>query len=85
MNAIQKIEEWKAVGDVSRPLILRNMNLEVLPELPNTLEHLDCSNNRIICLRNLPASLKTLNCSNNNLPRMYVKSVLPVNIVQVFY
>jgi hypothetical protein len=85
MDAIQKIEEWKMIGDVSRPLILKNMNLEILPTLPDNLEHLDCSNNRIICLRNLPASLKTLNCSNNNLPRMYVKSVLPPNTIQVSY
>ncbi len=85
MNAIQIIEEWKIIGDVSRLLILKNMNLEILPILPDDLEHLDCSNNRIICLRNLPTTLKTLNCSNNNLSRMYVKSVLPPNIVQVSY
>ncbi len=85
MNALQKVEEWKIIGDASRPLILKNMNLEILPDLPNTLEHLDCSNNRLICLRNLPSSLKTLNCSNNNLNYDYIKSVLPEGIVQVFY
>jgi hypothetical protein len=73
---------------------VKNMNLEVLPELPNTLEILDCSNNKLICLKNLPASLKDLNCSGNNLKLdsmnklqldEYFKSVLPPGISRVAY
>jgi len=94
MQALQKIDEWNAIGDTSRPLMLKNMNLEVLPELPNTLEILDCSNNKLICLKNLPASLKDLNCSGNNLKLdsmnklqldEYFKSVLPPGISRVVY
>lgn len=35
--------------------------------LPETLEYLDCSSNKITYLDNLPCSLKTLICSNNTI------------------
>lgn len=94
MEAIRRVEEWKDIGDTSRPLILKNMNLDFLPELPSNLEILDCSNNKLVCLRNLPSSLKDLNCSGNNLRLEsmskekidnYFKSVLPPGIIRVVY
>ena len=94
MEAIYKIEEWKAIGNPEKPLVLKNMNLEVLPELPSNLQILDCSNNKLVCLKNLPSSLRDLNCSGNNLNlhKMtklevddYFKSVLPPDISRVVY
>ena len=45
-----------------------------LPELPNTLACMDCSNNKIGQLSNLPKSLVAMNCASNNiveLPYIY--------------
>jgi transcriptional/translational regulatory protein YebC/TACO1 len=36
-----------------------------LPNLPQTLKNLNCSNNKLIFLSNLPETVRRLNCSNN--------------------
>jgi hypothetical protein len=67
MEVLHRIQEWLIINDPSRPLNLKNLNLEELPILPGNIEILDCSNNQLISLRNLPSSLKVLNCTNNRL------------------
>ena len=94
MEALIRINEWLVINDPSRPLSLKNLNLEELPVLPDKLEILDCSNNQLISLRNLPASLKVLNCTNNNLNlhllsenelKDFFSKTLPSGIHQFYY
>ena len=42
-------------------------DLNELPDLPNSLKYLDCSNNKLTKLPDLPNSIVYLGCSNNNL------------------
>jgi Leucine-rich repeat (LRR) protein len=56
--------------------------LKDLPELPNSLQYLDCCDNRLTSLPELPESLKYLNCSDNiltTLPELPKLDVLYCN------
>jgi Leucine-rich repeat (LRR) protein len=75
MNVTQQIiNDWITDNDINATLILRNLNLRVLPDLPPNLIKLDCSNNQITTLPdNLSNNLILLNCSRNylsNLPEL---------------
>ena len=51
MNVTQQIiNDWITDNDINATLILRNLNLRVLPDLPPNLIKLDCSNNQITTL-----------------------------------
>src|ERR1700733_4297697 len=52
-------------------LILRDLNLESLPDLSNFIKILDCSGNRITKLPdNMPDSLQRIYCSNNQITKL---------------
>jgi hypothetical protein len=51
----------------STKLDLSNLNLTVLPELPDTLTRLYCENNQLTVLPELPDTLTYLKCENNQL------------------
>ena len=64
-QANKKIDEWIKNGNIKSMLDLSSLNLRGLPDLPNSLQELDCSHNFLSILPTLPVSLKYLNCGNN--------------------
>lgn len=62
-------------------LDLSNLGLTELPELPDTLEVLRCSFNRLTSLPDLPNTLEALNCSNNQLTSL---PELPYKLKELF-
>jgi hypothetical protein len=67
------IKEWIP----GTPLRLSGLNLTKLPGIPNGVEILDVSNNKITHIHSLPKTVKNLDCSNN---RITDGLTLPVNI-----
>ncbi len=66
--AIQRVNNWIKNGDINSHLDLDRLKLNELPRLPDNLEQLYCSNNKLTSLpNNLPNNLKILNCSYNKL------------------
>lgn len=62
-------------------LNLSGRNLNVLPPLPDNLEELYCSNNKLTYLSKLPPNLKILECNGNQLTLL---PELPNNLKQLY-
>lgn len=58
-NILMKFQQLKE-------LIGSGINLQHLPNLPQSLEKLNCSENALIALPPLPPGLVEINCSSNN-------------------
>lgn len=72
-EASDRIIEWEVMGNDEERLDLSNLKLTELPELPNGIKYLDCSNNYLTSLSDtLPISLVYLNCNNNRLTSLPV-------------
>ena len=57
------IAAWEAAGNPAALLRVDDWNIEVLPPLPDTVQHLDCYNCRsLIALPRLPPTLLGLGC-----------------------
>ena len=54
----------------SKNAVVDCLRLTKLPELPETLEHLNCNHNLLIELPKLPSSLIHLSCWHNNLTEL---------------
>jgi hypothetical protein len=52
-------------------LDLSNLNLEILPYIPEGITILKCNNNRLKSIEMLPLSLEELHCENNNLTYLF--------------
>ena len=73
--AIQRVDEWIQIGDITAPLDLIHLGLTHLPDLPDTLKILYCNYNKLTSLPdNLPRNLEILYCSYNEL------TILPNNL-----
>jgi len=75
----QIISEWISHGDINKILYLNNLQLTELPDLPQNVKYLNCSNNLLTSLPTLPSSLKILICFRNQL------TSLPDNLSQLNY
>ncbi len=65
--ALKRCAAWIAAGDASAPLNLSYLRLDALPDLPMSLQKLDCSHNDLTALPELPRALEILDCSYNGL------------------
>ena len=72
LKAVKKIQEWINKNDNSIAIILSDLNLKYLPEIPENCNILNISNNNLIRLPKLPNNLESLLCSNNKLLKLDV-------------
>ena len=79
-EARKRVNDWIAKGDTDANLDLRSLDLEYLPELPDNLTELNCSNNSLKSLHALPKTLRGLVCRNNQLTEL---PTLPKNLVEL--
>jgi hypothetical protein len=69
VNAIQlikAIQEWSAKNNDLAPLILDDLELTEVPDLPENVLVLSLTGNKLKSLENLPKSLKVLDIESNN-------------------
>lgn len=66
-KAVERVEQWVRRGKVKEVLDISALGLTSLPELPETVEWLNCSKNPIDCLDGLPRGLKRLDCSETSI------------------
>ena len=79
MNKAQEIiNQWIEFKNPEIHLDLSNLNLNVLPNFPNNVKHLNCNNNTLKAI-NLPENLISLQCDNNNLTEL----LLPFNLTHL--
>ena len=63
--AQQRIQEWIDNGDESIEIDLINLGLTELPDLPQSLQKLNCNKNKLTSLGNLPPNLEILEWPKN--------------------
>lgn len=70
-TAAERIYEWVYKNKPEEPLNLSNLHLTSLPEIPEGVQRLICSNNKLTSLpENLPHSIRNLYCVENKLTRL---------------
>jgi hypothetical protein len=67
IQLIKTIQEWVSKNDDSVPLILDELELTQVPELPPNVLILSLAGNKLKSLENLPSSLKVLDVGSNNI------------------
>lgn len=66
IQLIKAIQEWSAKNNDAAPLILDDLELTKVPDLPPNVLSLSLSGNKLNSLENLPKSLKILDVQSNN-------------------
>ncbi len=72
-EAIKKVNEWIALNNPNKLLLLNDMNLEKLPQIPLNCQRLYCYDNRLTFIPELPNCLELICCNNKlvALPKLF--------------
>jgi hypothetical protein len=67
IQLIKAIQEWSAKNNDLAPLVLDDLDLTEVPDLPENVLVLSLAGNKLKSLENLPKSLKVLDLESNNI------------------
>ena len=64
---VKEVNEWVSLGNDKTPLVLDDLGLVEIPDLPSNIRALSLSGNKIKTLNNLPKALEILNIDYNKI------------------